>query len=222
MNDNLRGFVGEVFCMNALRLVQALPSTSIDAVIADPMYMVATKKSKSCIYDWGPEPGSGTAEEFGAYHRPIYDECRRVLRPGGALAWAMGCKFKSHFADWFGGFRIWGLPRYEHRGINSFGHIWVVQTREQTPIRFPDDDALVTVGRRPKITRLHPCPKAENEMLFLVRHLTEPGQIVLDCFCGSGTTLVAAQQLGRRWIGCDLSELYCQVAMNRLFKKETS
>lgn len=53
-------------------------------------------------------------------------------------------------------------------------------------------------------------------MLWLVRHLTKPGKIILDCFCGTGTTLVAAQQLNRRWIGCDRSKTYCQIAMSRL------
>lgn len=78
MHDGLSGFVGEVFWMNALRLLQALPTASIDAVLSDPMYMVAKKKSKSCVYDWGPEPGMGTANEYWAYHQPIYQECRRA------------------------------------------------------------------------------------------------------------------------------------------------
>jgi site-specific DNA-methyltransferase (adenine-specific) len=216
MSDKLQGFVGEVFCMHAKRLLEALPTASIDAVLTDPMYMVSLKKSKSCIYDWGPEPGSGRADEYWTYHQRIYNECRRVLKPAAALVWAMGCKFKSHFAEWFGGHRIWGFSRYFHQGVNAFGHIWLVQRQTQTPIPFPDDDALLMLGPRPKITSLHPCVKTVEEMAFLVRHLTKPGQVVLDPFCGSGTTLVAAERLGRRWIGCDLSELYCQIALNRL------
>jgi SAM-dependent methyltransferase len=216
MSDGLRGFLGEVFCMDAIRLLRGLPSASIDAVISDPMYMVATKKSKACTYDWGPEPGRGTADEYWAYHRDIYAECRRVLKPDGVLAWAMGCKFQRHLAEWFGGHRIWGFSRFLQRGTNAFGHVWLVQTREQMPIAFPDDDALLLLGHRPPITLLHPCAKSEEEMLFMVRHLTVPGQTVLDCFCGTGTTLVAAHRLHRRWIGCDLSRLYCQIAMSRL------
>jgi hypothetical protein len=53
-------------------------------------------------------------------------------------------------------------------------------------------------------------------MAFLLEGLTKPGQIVLDCFCGLGSTLVAAQQLGRRWIGCDRSQAYCQWAIRWL------
>jgi site-specific DNA-methyltransferase (adenine-specific) len=209
-------FVNKVFHGNALDLLRRLPAQSIDAVIADPMYMVAKKKSKSCTYDWGPEPGSGAAEDFWEYHEPIYDECRRVLKSGGALAWAMGCKFGPHFSHWFGGHRIWAFSRFENHSLNAYGHIWLVQSQERTPIAFPDDDALLMVHPKPDLTSLHPCAKSVEEMRFFVHHLTQPGEVILDSFCGSGTTLVASQQLGRRWIGCDLSEFYCQVAMNRL------
>ena len=214
--ESLKRFINKVFHGDALRLLGRLPSKSIDAVNSDPMYMVAKQKSKSNIYDWGPEPSFGKAEEYWEYHEAIYDECRRVLKPGGVLAWAMGCKFKPHFAEWFGGHRIWGFSRWLYRGLNAYGHIWLVQTKEQTPIAFPDDDALLMIGDRHHLSKLHPCPKSEEEMRFMVRHLTKPGQTVLDCCCGSGTTLVAAQQLGRHWIGCDLSRLYCQISLNRL------
>ena len=50
----------------------------------------------------------------------------------------------------------------------------------------------------------------------MIESLTKPGQVVLDCFCGLNSTLIAAEQLGRRWIGCDLSRRYCQIAMKRI------
>ncbi len=54
----------------------------------------------------------------------------------------------------------------------------------------------------------------------MIEAITKPGQIVLDCLCGRGRTLVAAQQLGRLWIGCDKSRTYCQRAMKRLAELE--
>lgn len=53
----------------------------------------------------------------------------------------------------------------------------------------------------------------------MIECLTKPAQIVLDCFCGLGSTLLAAQQLGRRWIGCDRSRNYCKIAMKWLAAK---
>jgi site-specific DNA-methyltransferase (adenine-specific) len=201
---------------DALDLLPALPIATHDSVIADPMFGVAKDPKRNSIYDWGEDPAGGDPDKWWAYHRPIYEQCRRVLKPGGTLAWAMGCKFHEHFPAWFGGYRIWSFSRFQNRGLNGFGHIWVVQTQNQKPIRFPDKDSLIIVDTRPELLKLHPCPKAVEEMAFIVEALTKPGQMVLDCFCGTGSTLVAAKLLGRRWLGCDKSRMYCQIAMKRL------
>lgn len=47
------------------------------------------------------------------------------------------------------------------------------------------------------------------------------GDIILDPFAGSGTTLVAAQKLGKRYIGCDLSREYVDIARKRLAQPYT-
>lgn len=45
---------------------------------------------------------------------------------------------------------------------------------------------------------------------------SKPGDLVLDCFCGSGTSLVAAEKNGRRWIGCDLGKFAIHTTRKRL------
>jgi SAM-dependent methyltransferase len=51
---------------------------------------------------------------------------------------------------------------------------------------------------------------------------TEPGDLVADFFCGTGTTLVVAEKLGRRWIGCDISRYAIHVTRKRLLDIENS
>lgn len=62
----------------------------------------------------------------------------------------------------------------------------------------------------------HPTVKPLALMRYLCRLVTPPGGLVLDPFCGSGSTLVAAHAEGFRAIGFDLSEEYCHLARRRI------
>ncbi|MBT4551939.1 site-specific DNA-methyltransferase [bacterium] len=62
----------------------------------------------------------------------------------------------------------------------------------------------------------HPTQKPEELLRKVIVASSNENDIVLDPFSGSGTTLVVAEQLGRKWLGCDLSEEYNQWAINRL------
>lgn len=62
----------------------------------------------------------------------------------------------------------------------------------------------------------HPTQKPLELMRALVAQFTAPGDLVLDPFMGSGSTLRACMDLGRRAIGIELSEQYCEVAVRRL------
>lgn len=209
---DLTRLLNKVFYGDAFKMLRVLPTGSIHACITDPMYGT----SKNCVYEWGPDPAKGDPRKHWDYHKPIYDECRRVLRPGGVLAWAQGAKFCEHFHEWFGDHRVWALIRYRRKGKQLSGHTWVVQTRDQQSIDFPQKDSLIIYDGIGLIRKSHPCIKPPEELAFMIEALTAPGQIVLDCFCGLGSTLVAAENLGRQWIGCDKSKRYGQIAMSRL------
>jgi site-specific DNA-methyltransferase (adenine-specific) len=65
-------------------------------------------------------------------------------------------------------------------------------------------------------TTPHPTQKPEELIRKFVLASSKMGNLVLDPFSGSGTTVVAAEQLGRRWMGCDLEAEYHGWAIDRL------
>ena len=67
----------------------------------------------------------------------------------------------------------------------------------------------------------HPSPKPLALMKWITNQATSSGNIILDPFCGSGTSCVAAKMLGRDYIGIDISEDYCQIARDRIRAVET-
>lgn len=224
---SLNNFLGQVFNMDAFTLVPAIPSESIDAVITDPMNGSLSKKAQ---YDWGPDPSGGDPEKHWEYHKPIYEEFLRVLKPGGVFAWASSIKYggeerrgkyEGRNREWFGSHGEWVVTRRgRHVYRETYSQLWVVQSKEQQAIEPPPLlHKLVFYDRLPQPPRgfpRHPCPKPWEEIAVLIKALTKPGQVILDCFAGTGSTLVAAESLGRFWIGCEKSRYYCQLAMREL------
>ena len=61
----------------------------------------------------------------------------------------------------------------------------------------------------------HPCPKSPDLWSMLIERTTKPGQTILDPFLGSGTTTFCAKKLGRKAIGIEKVERFCEIAANR-------
>lgn len=64
----------------------------------------------------------------------------------------------------------------------------------------------------------YPTQKPETLLERIIAGSSNPGDIILDCFIGSGTTAAVAQTLGRRWIGCDVNKGAIQTTTTRLIE----
>jgi len=70
-----------------------------------------------------------------------------------------------------------------------------------------------------RILKDNPCQKPMNILQRLIKTSSNPNDIILDPFTGSGSALVAAERLGRYWIGVELSKEYCAIAKQRIFNE---
>jgi DNA modification methylase len=122
---------------------------------------------------------------------------------------------------WGGNFFADALPRSTH---------WIFWDKLQTMPTFGDGELAWTSSPRKSIekvtiewngllgkeqTREHPTQKPVSLMLWCIEHYP-PAQSIVDPFMGSGTTLRAAKDLGRKAIGIEIEERYCEIAAKRM------
>lgn len=67
-----------------------------------------------------------------------------------------------------------------------------------------------------KEIRYHPTQKPVKLFMQIIEKYSEPGDLIIDPFLGSGTTLIAAKKTGRKAIGIELSPEYCEIARKRV------
>lgn len=105
-----------------------------------------------------------------------------------------------------------------YRTIRSAGKVY----------RYYDDEPAVPPDVWTDISHLqqkdperqgYPTQKPEALLHRVISALSAPGDRVADFFCGSGTTCAVAQELGRRWIGCDISAAAVELARRRLDRR---
>ncbi len=112
---------------------------------------------------------------------------------------------------------------YADKRANPAGRLpddtWVLRPQDLTDGFQPTDDTWYyarVAGTFKERQGFHSCQMPEQLLGRIIRVSSNPGDIVFDPFAGSGTTLAVAKKLGRRWIGCELSEEYVRAATERL------
>ena len=105
-----------------------------------------------------------------------------------------------------------GLKPYKFDGVEEHqdGHGWY------TTVGMKDYWEINMVGRTSGERLDYPTQKPVTLLERIISASSNEGDVVLDAFCGSGTTLAAAQKLKRKWIGIDISESACRLARQRL------
>lgn len=198
---------------------EVLPSLGpVGALITDPPFGVG--------FDYGTGLQDDEAGHMGRIWPVI--EAAEALVDAGPVAVYQAAKYARKWAEWFP--REWrpiALPksfiqmrRTSPQWATDYVLLW---STPGTPApRFeewmpkPNRDWYVSKSPNFKRGIDHPCPRPLDQVEYLVRLLVAPDKTVLDPFMGSGTTMLAAQRLGRRSIGIELEERYCEVAVQRL------
>jgi DNA modification methylase len=151
---------------------------------------------------------SSLAEELGVEALPLLEKLEAMYQEG-CINLPTGGK---------------GLPEYRQylhlsRGI-PLQDLWTYQPHTSGTVYNSDeciDGDVRWIGKRGDRERLgYPTQKPVSLLERIIQASSNPGDLVLDPFCGCGTTIDAAEKLGRKWIGIDITQLAASLIKNRL------
>lgn len=196
------------------QIMQELIPQSIDLIVTDPPYLV----------NYRSRDGRTIAgDKHSDWLEPAFSAMYQMLKPHrfaiSFYGWNHVDKFMQAWRS--AGFRIVGhfvfAKHYASRtGFTEARHECAYLLAKGNPSQV--NHALPDVMPWGKYTgnRYHPTQKPLEILRLLIKAYSDIGDIVLDPFSGSGSTLLAAQQLGRSWLGMEIDPTYHQNALTRL------
>jgi|TARA_A100001391_G_scaffold65878_6_gene41533 site-specific DNA-methyltransferase (adenine-specific) len=205
-----RNLVINANCIDAMR---TFDRGSVDFILTDPPYVTRFRDRQ----------GRTVANDDNSrWLRPAFNQMHRVLKDGGFCISFYGWNKVDVFMDAWkaAGFRVVGHLVFRKRYASSARFL-----------RYEHEQAYLLAKGNPALpehpipdvldfpytgNKLHPTQKPVEALRPLIEAFTKPGDLVLDPFCGSGSTLAAAQKLGRDWTGIELDSDHHRTASKRL------
>ncbi len=232
-------FLNKIICGDSLTVMRQMPDRSVDLVVTSPPYNLknSTGNGMKCgkggkwsnaalINGYATYDDCMPYEEYCQWQRKCLREMYRLLKDDGAIFY----NHKWRVQD--------GLIQDRHEIVQEFPVRQIIIWRRKGGINFnpgyflPTYEVIYMIPKKdfklvPKansygdvwefgqeLKNAHPAP---FPVALIDRIISSTSaQVVLDPFMGSGTTAVAAQALGRDYIGIDISQEYCDMAEKRI------
>lgn len=203
-NARIEAILADIHQGDFREVCKQIPDNSVDVIITDPPY----------------------PEEYLPLYEALAQEAARILKPGGSLVVMCGqsylpqifCLMSSHLTyHWTLTYLTPGgqSPQIWPRKINTFWKpvLWFVKGEYQGD--WHGDVIKSDVNDNDK--RFHDWGQSESGMRRLVENFSQPGETVLDPFCGGGTTGLVAIEAGRLFVGIDSDPESIRTTKERVF-----
>lgn len=212
--------INKIYNEDCLEGIQKIASASIDTIITDPPYFIGMTHN-------GKKGNYNDLIIMKPFFDSLFSEFSRVIKENGKV---------YIFCDWrtyafylllkhisVRNMLVW--DKISGPGSSyAFTHELILFAEKDTPymkgsniFRIPGFSAG---AKKTNGEMLHPTQKPVEVIEKLITDSTKEGDLVLDCFMGSGTTAVAAKKLNRNFIGFEIQEKYITISENRLKQVE--
>ena len=236
----LKQWTGRVHRGDCLDLMKKMPAESVDLVVTSPPYNLRNTTGGGILRGGGKFSNGRKIQngysghddamphaDYVRWQRDCLRAMMRLIKPTGAIfynhKWRVQNGILQDRADIVGEFPVRQIIIWNRSGGINFNDNYFLPTYEVIYLiakkKFklaPKANALGDVWRIPQEKQVsgHICPFPVDLVKRAVGSTT--AQVILDPFMGSGTTAVAAKQLGREWIGMEKNPEYAAIAEKRI------
>lgn len=202
----LESLINKVINADCIKVMKEMEENSIDLILTDPPYGI------DLMYDVYEDSDLNWYELMDKAFPEMIRVARMVILPSTKikrLKWI----YNNYPPDWLIAWYKGSTGHASYIGFNDWEpHLVYGRTRNRLYMH----DYFQTKPSPKKGEYGHPCPKPIEWADWLIERATQEGDLILDPFCGSGTTLVSAKNHNRKYIGIDISETYCKISEERL------
>jgi site-specific DNA-methyltransferase (adenine-specific) len=198
---------------DCIEVMRRMPSETVDFILTDPPYLVRYRS----------RDGRKVANDDNArWLKPSFAEMYRLLKPGSfAMSFYGWNKADLFFEAWkSAGFSVVGHVVFRKHYASSARFL---QYRHESAYLLAKGDVTPPSKPMPDVldwkytgNRLHPTQKPVECLAPIIAAFCKPGDLILDPFCGSGSTLVAARDAGCDFLGIELDAEHHRTASERL------
>lgn len=232
-------FVNKIICGDCLTVMKQIPDKSIDLAVTSPPYNLKNSTGNGMKDGRGGKWANAALvngyshyndciphEEYVKWQRNCLSEVMRILKDDGAFfynhKWRVQNGLLQDRQDIVGGFPVRQIIIWRRKGGINFNPGYFLPTYEVIYLiakkKFklaPKANALGDVWEiTQELNNPHPAPFPLELILRIISSTN--AKLIIDPFAGSGTTALAAKELGRDFIGIDISPQYCEMAEERL------
>lgn len=218
-------FLNKITLGDSYKLIKEIPDKSIDLVIIDPPYL---------FDDFGGGYFGKTkiksrkelAKIRNGFDYLIVEELKRIMKKTNIYIFCSKAQLRDYFnifAEENTDLLVWHktnpIPAIANNYLSDLEYCFFAREKGvEVHCNYETSSKMYesSMNKKDKEKYWHPTIKPIKLIKKLILNSSKEGNIVLDCFSGSGTTCVAAKELGRKFIGIEIDPEYHRISVDRL------
>ena len=216
---------------NCYELIKNIPDKSIDCVYVDIPYLYQQHgggNSPLAKRKWNQRMQLVELDIEDGIDYSIFDEFKRIMKNTNIFIWCSRLQIKDILNYWVENGIMYNILTWNKTNPSpTTNNTWLPdieyclyfrnnKTKLNDEYEYKSQWYISPINKSDKDKYNHPTIKPLELVKRHILHSTQPNDIVLDCFCGSGTTCVACKETGRRFIGMEIDPEYHKIAVDRL------